>query len=58
MSRRGCCVSGRPVSVAWCLPSLAGVVCAGCRCLPGSGCAAGRLCPGPVRARSTARLCR
>jgi hypothetical protein len=51
-------MSERPVSLAWCLWSLAGAVCAGCRCLMGRGSAAGRLAPGLVRARLTARLCR
>ena len=51
-------MSGRPVSLTWCLRSLAGAVCAGCRCLPGRGCAAGRLAPALVVASMTTRLCR
>jgi catechol 2,3-dioxygenase-like lactoylglutathione lyase family enzyme len=53
-------VSDRRVSLTSCLRSLAGAVCAGCRWLPGRGCAAGRPAPGlvMVMAGMTARLCR
>jgi hypothetical protein len=48
----------RPGNVASCPGSLAGAVCAGCRCLPGRRCAAGRFPAGWAMASMTTRLCR
>jgi hypothetical protein len=48
-------MSDLPVSLTSCLQSLAGAGCAGCRCLPGRGSAAGRLAPGPVIATRVRR---
>jgi hypothetical protein len=51
-------MSDRPARLTSCLRSLAGAVCAGCRCLPGRGSAAGHSGPGLAIGSMTTRLCR
>src|SRR6202042_2381716 len=57
-ARATAAMSDRPVTLASCLRSLAGAVCAGCRCLPVRGSAAGRLAAGRGMGSTTTRLCR